>query len=560
MKHWWKNMLIALLAAVIAGCNADSGAESEVDVGELPEPGDFSDELSIQLSGSWTQGNIEDNNWVQQRLEEMFNIEIVNSKMDTWNADEVSLAVASGDLPDTFSFTAASLSTQEFYQNDLTRTIPREMIEKYAPKYAQMLDETPPGWEMNKAPDSDDEYLALTGIQSHTEGLLWTSTFRLDWLEELGIDPPGDIEPVGTEGGLERIYFTDEAYTLDELEEILRAFTFDDPNGNGKNDTYGLLPYNDQLHWMNTIMGAHGVAPGYNLEEDGEIKAAEISNRYKEALKRLAKWYDMGLMDPEWTTLDVEKAWEKYQIGNTGYFTAQRSYVAMEDWTTMRAPQNLILADEEAKLLVTAPEIGPDGDQGVGSWMPVTTLGQSYHISKDVTDEELARILQIFDFVNHDDEARWTLYGEVGEHSEWQGEPDESAIIINDEYPAEEGDMGFWAYNFRTYPGERLTWLTSQYTLELMDKFFTRDDVVENMLIRPHREDLFEETHITELQQRYSGQLDTIVEEFRMRAIVGEIDIDQEWDSYVQNWLNNGGQEILDELEKAPLVSDLLSE
>ncbi|PAV31169.1 ABC transporter substrate-binding protein [Virgibacillus profundi] len=553
-------LLTILLTIGIVGCSSDEEASKEVNMEELPDVEDYSEKLTLHLSGSFTQGEIEDDNWVQKKLEEMFNVEIVNTKLNTWNADETSLAVASGDVPDTFSFTSGTLTAQEMYDGGVTRTIPKEMIKKYAPRYSEMLDENQPGWDLNLLSGSNEEYIQLTGLQSHTKGILWAPTFRLDWLEELGIEPPGEIKPVGPDGGLERIYFTDEAYSLEEVEEILKAFTFDDPDGNGKDDTYGLLPYNNQLHWMTTIMGAHGVAPGYNLMEDDKLKSAEISNKYKEGLKLLAKWYDMGIVDPEWTTLDVEKAWEKYKIGKTGYFTAQRSYVAMEDWTKLRAPQNLILSDPDAKLLVTAPEIGPDGQQGEGSWMPVTLLGDGFQIAKDVTDIELARILQIFDYINHDDEARWTLYGEVGEHSEWQGTPEESAILVKEEYPAEEGDMGFWAYNFRTYPGERLKWLTSEYTFNLMEQFFAKPEVVEEMAIRPYRYDLFEETKGLELEKRYSGQLDTIVDEFRMRAIVGEIDVDKEWDSYVENWLNNGGQEILDELEKAPKVSDLLAE
>ena len=560
MKSLALLLLTILLTIGIVGCSSDGEASKEVNMDELPDAGDYSEKLTLHLSGSNTQGDIEDDNWVQKKLEEKFNVEIVNTKIDTWNTDEVSLAVASGDVPDAFNFTAGTQTSLDLYEGGITRTIPKEMIKKYAPRYSKMLDEHQPGWELNLAPGKDDEYLHLTGLHSHTKGILWAPTFRLDWLEKLGIEPPGEMEPIGNEDGLDRIYFTDEAYTLDEVEKILKAFTFDDPDGNGKDDTYGLLPYNNQLHWMTTIMGAHGVAPGYNLMEDGELKAAEISNGYKEGLELLANWHDMGLVDPEWTTLDAEKAWEKYKLGKTGYFTAQRSYIALEEWAQMRAPQNLVLSDPDVKLLVTAPEIGPDGQQGEGSWMPVTLLGDAYQISKDVTNEELARILQIFDYINHDEDARWTLYGEVGKHSEWQGTPEESSLEVKPEYPRIEGDMGFWAYNFRTYPGKRLQWLTPETTFELMDKFFAKPEVVDKMAIRPFRYDLFNETEVDELEKRYSGQLDTVVDEFRMRAIVGEVDIDKEWDSYVENWLNNGGQEILDELEKAPKVSDLLTQ
>ena len=37
------------------------------------------------------------------------------------------------------------------------------------------------------------------------------------------------------------------------------------------------------------------------------------------------------------------------------------------------------------------------------------------------------------------------------------------------------------------------------------------------------------------------------------------IDIDAEWPGFVEQWLANGGQEVIDELQKAPLVEDILS-
>ena len=42
-----------------------------------------------------------------------------------------------------------------------------------------------------------------------------------------------------------------------------------------------------------------------------------------------------------------------------------------------------------------------------------------------------------------------------------------------------------------------------------------------------------------------------------MKGIVGDIDIEKKWDSYVKQWKESGGQAIMDENEKAPLVSDL---
>ena len=548
-------------ALVISGCGSNAGSKSEeVDIAELPEAGDFSEKLTLKLTGSVTRGKAEDGSYVQKRLEEQFNVKIENTKIDTWNADQVNLMVASGDLPDTFSFTAGGQTPQELYSSGLTRTIPKEMLEKYAPRYMKMLSEHPPGPLMNLKEGTDDQYLQLLGQYAHVDGIPWGPTLRLDWLENLGIEPPGEMKQVGPSNGREKIYFTDGSYSLEELEEILLAFTFDDPDGNGKNDTYGLSPYNDQIHWAASLMGAFGIAPGYNLLEDGQLVKTEVSQKYKEFLKLMAKWYDMGIIDPEFTTLDQSKSWEKYKQGKIGYYIAQPAYIAMDDWAKGRAPQNVVENPKStAKVLATAPEVGMNGEQGVYAYLPVVNLADAFYVSKNVTDEQLARILQMFDYINHDNEARWTLYGEVGVHSDWEGEPENSALKVRPEFALEEGNSGFWAYNFRTYDAERVQWFTSEYTMKLKNEFYATEDTKENMLIRPYKEDILNETKLKELDKRYGGQLTTIVDEFRMKAIVGEVDIDKDWDKYVENWMKNGGKETLEELDKAPEVSELLN-
>ncbi|MCR2822506.1 ABC transporter substrate-binding protein [Lederbergia panacisoli] len=564
MKKMKKALIAGFLgtALIVSGCGSKAGndkAAEKVDVSQLPEVGDFSKEQTLKLSGSFTRGKAEDGSYVQKRLEEQFNVKIVNTKVDTWDAEQTNLMVASGDLPDTFSFTAGGQTPQEMFDSGLTRTIPKEMLEKYAPRYMKMLEENQPGPIMNLKKDTDNEYLQLIAQYAHVDGMAWGPTLRLDWLENLGYEVPADAKPVGPSGGREKIYFTEHGYTLEELEKILKDFTFKDPDGNGKNDTYGILPANNNLNWAATLLGAFQLGNGYNFIENDKLVRMEVSENYKDFLKVMARWYKEGIVDPEFTTLDEKMTWEKYKTGKIGYFIAQPAYLAMDDWTRGRAPQNIVESENStAKVLATAPEIGPDGQQGIAAYLPVVNLADSFYISKKVTDEQLARILQIFDYINFDNEARWTLYGEIGEHSDWEGEPNKSAIKVRPEFSLEEGETGFWAYNFRTYDKERMQWFTSEYTLKLKDEWYAREDVKEKMLIRPYKWDLLNQTNLREIDKRYGGQLKTIVDEFRMKAIVGEVDVDKEWDKYVDSWMKNGGKEMIEELDKAPLVSDLL--
>lgn len=569
MNKKWQLLLGSTLALTLVACgNGDTsdggngGSTEPVDISELPEPGDFETQETLQLSGMVTKGGVEDGNYVQERLEEEFNVEIINTHTDTWDSNETAILVASNELPDTFTFTTGGMSPREFYEDGMTRSIPREMIETYAPRYAEMLDtiDNGLGWRMNLVPGSEDEYTALVGLQSHTEGIIWAPTLRMDWLENLGFDIPEDAEPIGDEDGYERIYWTDYQYTMEELEEILLAFTNDDPDGDGQNNTYGMLPFNNNTNWGMSYFGAYGLGLGYNLIEDDQLKPALISEAYRDALINLADWYEQGIIDPEWTTLDEQNAWEKYQSGSIGYYIAQRTYLAQESWTEGRAPHNILNADPDAKLLAFPGEVGPEGKSGQASYLPVTLLGDAHHISASVTDAELARYLQMFDFINHDPGGIWTNFGVPGEHSEWAAKPYKSTLRVKPEFTPEEGEIGFMAYRHRTYPGDSFYWLSELKTVELMDRHFAHPDVVEEMAIRPATYDLFNETEQTEITEYYGGQLDTITSEFRTQAITGEIDVEAEWDAYVQRYLDSGGTELIEEMEKAPTVEELLGE
>ena len=48
-----------------------------------------------------------------------------------------------------------------------------------------------------------------------------------------------------------------------------------------------------------------------------------------------------------------------------------------------------------------------------------------------------------------------------------------------------------------------------------------------------------------------------MVVEFWFKAMIGTVDIDAEWDSYVQNWLRAGGSEMIEAISKAPITQEL---
>ncbi|WP_214630666.1 ABC transporter substrate-binding protein [Paenibacillus agaridevorans] len=551
--------MAALLAFAVFGASACSGnnVTNEVKPADSTAPAQNTEApktLEISWMGQGARGKVEDNNKVQQMIEQKFNVKLLNRKIDANNNEQRNLMVASGELPD-IAFMATPV---KLYEDAATRSIPKAMIEEHAPNYAKMLDSQPTGWKVNQIDGKDGEFYALTGYKEEWDNLIWGQVYRLDWMEKLGIEPKGELVPLGTSGGLERIFFSKESFTLDEELKMFEQFVQDDPDDNGKKDTHGLLMNNSDASWaLNTVAGAFGFGWDYNLEENGKVTGYAISDNYKKFLKYLAQLYQQGLIDPEFTTLNRAKSWEKFAAGKYGAAQVQIQAAGLMPFTFNRPPGNLVQNDSNAKFLFTPPPIGFEGQQGSAAYTPVDGFGYAMVIKKDVTDEKLARILQIFDYINFDQEGLMlSQFGEEGIDYTWEGEAYRSAVIPIESAEADREKHGIGYYNLSIQHGDVAAYYANEGVSKLTEMFFGADEG-RNMAYRPYKWDYFNETKYNDLNTTYGAQLKTITDEFLFKSITGEVDVDSNWDSYVTKWLNSGGSELLAELEKAPKVADL---
>ena len=111
------------------------------------------------------------------------------------------------------------------------------------------------------------------------------TVIRADWLKAAGIGKaPSNLEA---------------------LEAAPYVFTFNDPDGNSVNDTYGMLSGSDKENGKRvfcSIFGAYGINLFCRTVEDDEIKFCYTTDACRDTLKLLHKWYDMGVIDPEFVT------------------------------------------------------------------------------------------------------------------------------------------------------------------------------------------------------------------------------------------------------------------
>ncbi|GHU60446.1 hypothetical protein FACS189444_7110 [Spirochaetia bacterium] len=110
---------------------------------------------------------------------------------------------------------------------------------------------------------------------------------RADWLKNVGIDL-SKKQDYGTSGG--------KVITLDEYKDILIKFTRNDPDKNGKNDTYGLGSTAKITNgvWSN-INGAFGGIPGHYYINNGKATPWVVTDNYRQALVYInSLWKEEG--------------------------------------------------------------------------------------------------------------------------------------------------------------------------------------------------------------------------------------------------------------------------
>lgn len=168
-------------------------------------------------------------------------------------------------------------------------------LTEYLPKYA------PDFWEFINLPENEANKRVITNNEGKILGFpfIRESDFcitylgpviRQDWLKELGLETP---------------------VTLDDWEKVLVAFK----------DKYGAYMTTRPGRFQAGISSGTGAfaALGFGMYvEDGEVKCANTQNEWKEMLTYLNRWYDNGLLDPDFATIDDATIRSKALKGECG--------------------------------------------------------------------------------------------------------------------------------------------------------------------------------------------------------------------------------------------------
>lgn len=213
--------------------------------------------------------------------------------------DQFNLLIASGELPDVMEYDWQNASKgADSLINDKRIIRLNELIEEHAPNLTKVLNDNP---EFRKLITTDEGNIYVMPFLLGDESLsvVHGPILRADWLEKLDLPAPT---------------------TIAEWETVLTAFRDGDPNGNKEKDEIPFLLSMADIDLDHFLVGAWGITSTF-YQENNTINYGPIQPAFKQFLETMARWYEEGLIDPDFVTTDGKLKDAKVTGDQLGAFT-----------------------------------------------------------------------------------------------------------------------------------------------------------------------------------------------------------------------------------------------
>ena len=479
-------------------------------------------------------------------VEDALGIDVKVNTTPHTEGEAVNLMLAS-DMPDCGWF---NKTTTWMYDQELARTIPVDLVREYCPGMIEQLDEYPIMWAQTLDPEDDTQFLCLPDMYNTYSDLYLVPVFlRYDWIEKLGIDL-GDVQ---VEELTDQLYIADKPIPRDTFTEILRGFVKGDPDGNGADDTEGIIK-----SWTD-LMGGFGMINSNMDAGDGTAIVWYADERCKDLLAYMRDLYAEGLVYTEIFTMGWGQDWELITNGKCGVqFGAATNY--LNSWASSRPPYTLLHGDDPSVKILMAPGIASNE----GEFVSAAYIGKGYggsngrfYVRDDVDDEKLIEILKMVQFTSFPDSMETSAilhYGEEGVDWNWNDAHDTPIPVEN---PRKQLNWGL-----STQIGDYWRWLTFEPLFSLGTKYYYKADggIWMQYLKDQYVYDLYTETDMATISNEYSADWGNVRDSYFMGVIMGEKDLEGDWDAYIAELNDYHFDEYLAEMNKAPKLADLIAQ
>lgn len=351
-------------------------------------------------------GDTYEDNAYTRYLKEMLNVQNKNKFAASDDYDDiVSMAIATNELPDIML-----VSDRE----DLEKLVELDMIEELTTVYETSMSD-----RIKEIYDSygksvidnvtfDGKIMAFpeTNIEDGPS-LLW---LRKDWLDKLNLEEPK---------------------TIDDVEYIVKQFIEKDPGNNGEGETVGIVcdpeltgecgySYEYQL---DVVFASYNAYPKQWIhDEDGNVVYGSVQPEAKEALARIRKMYQSGVLDRNFLLRTTTNIIELVVEGKCGSFFGPW-------WTPNNPLMEAMSKDSEANW---QPYLIQTDQNGATSYYSQNPTYKYVVVRKGYEHPEIAAkiISTIFDYMRYEDKDAV----EIKRYYQLNVDPTARPLVINIDY------------------------------------------------------------------------------------------------------------------------------
>jgi putative aldouronate transport system substrate-binding protein len=499
-----KNRKIALMLAgvlsltmIVSGCGSGSkSASSSIEDKEIT--------IMAPVVSADPPSN---DNQLQKKLEELTGYKVnITWVPNSSYPDKVSITLASDKVPELMVIQGKDATTLNYVKKGAFWK-----LDDYIKDYPNLQ-------KYNEAIKLNSSFNGDTyGIYRKRDVIRSNIAFRKDWLDKLGLKVPT---------------------TLEEFNNVLDKFTNNDPDGNGINDTTGIVipkwtginngsPYDQVAIWFG--------APNTNIIKDGKVVPDFMTDEYMKSLDYFKNLFDKGLMNKDFAVLDSNNWDDPFVNGKAGVLIDTQS-------RTM---------DKLAKKMVE--KYGDDGKHGdsyvamVGNIitdagdhiMPTAGYSGMLMVPKQTVKDE-KHLRKILDFMNKIDSEEVTKLLSCGIEGTYYEMKDGNYVPTTDKTLLNE----IAAYS-------QLTIDTPEYDLPKIKYGNKLEADREKIMKEGEAKAVFDPCAplMSDVYTRKGAQLQNIMGDARIQYIAGQID-KEGYKAAQQQWLDAGGKEYIDELTK----------
>ena len=512
----------------------------------LQAPGSYPVSLPIadeMITLDWYTGDIGylwsmlddiNENITLQELEKRTNIHIDWTFAD-FDGSQTALMIASGDWADVID------NANQTYPGGIQGGVAdgvfldlTDAVQDYMPNYWAYLNEDPD--LLRNSMDTEGHINFIAKIYKDSSPIMWGPFIRADWARDLGFDPA-------------------EIDTYDEYHDVMLAMK----NEKGMDgvlrvlstgvNMYGGLTYGYDIN--GELWTKEGAYPFY--AQEGTVKFATLEDSFKDYLKMMHQWYDEGLFTSDFVSITDRNMFDPGEAtGQYGVFYANISHVT-----------NLYgQATEEGFELAPLPE--PTKEEG-GS---LKFSGSTYNRFADnnlailADTEYLEEICRFTDYLYSDEGATLMNYGIEGTSYELV----DGKIELNRDWfencptmpragnynDVRTGMLGSGVYTcLLDYWGFYDNWYTD-LQLSTQDVWASRTpDTLADSWEMPYYITSYMTVEDTNEANHYLTDIGTYLEEMVPAFIMGQKDIDAEWDSFVAEQKNMSIEAVIAIYQKA---------